>query len=216
MEILTTADGNNNITLAGNAQGAGIRFVIGGTGADTINASAYSNGIYIEGLDGNDTLTGGTGADSIMGGTGADSIIGGTGDDILIGGNGVDTLTGGGGADTFAFDGVTINANRNIITDFTTGGGGDILRFNNATFGVTAGAAAVISTNGSSNTANTIFYNTAAIIATYNQTNVRLGIATDTGDIYYDVDGDFIDGSVIIGSIGANSGLTGGDNIRFV
>ncbi|WP_280801522.1 calcium-binding protein, partial [Anabaenopsis tanganyikae] len=200
VEILTTANGNNNITLAANAQTAGIRTVNGGNGDDTINASTYgsSNHIYIDGGDGNDSITGGDG------------------NDTLIGGNGVDTLTGGAGVNTFAFDGITTTANRNIITDFTTGSGGDILRFDSTTFQVTVSGTADINPSGANNTADTIFYNTAGNIETYNQSNVRLGIATDTGDIFYDVDGNFAAGSVIIGNIGENNSGLLSQNILFV
>ena len=68
--------------------------------ADTVDASASSSGVSVEGGGGNDTIVGSAGDDSLDGGAGADSIDGGAGADTLYGGAGADTLSGGDGADT--------------------------------------------------------------------------------------------------------------------
>ncbi|KJZ21738.1 Hint domain-containing protein [Tritonibacter mobilis] len=72
---------------------------------DTVDASADSSGVVLEGLGGHDSLIGGSGADSIEGDIGDDYIEGGDGDDTLYGetsgygGTGDDTLKGGAGDD---------------------------------------------------------------------------------------------------------------------
>ncbi|HMP55333.1 MAG TPA: calcium-binding protein, partial [Novosphingobium sp.] len=61
--------------------------VLGGTGDDVINMSAYQSLINVQ----------------LHGGAGNDTIQGSQGDDIIVGGAGADVLTGNGGADTFVF-----------------------------------------------------------------------------------------------------------------
>lgn len=71
-----------------------------GTAAgDLIDGSAWTTALKLYGLDGNDTLIGGSGKDRIDGGTGADIMKGGAGDDIYYVdnlGDQVIELTGGG------------------------------------------------------------------------------------------------------------------------
>jgi Ca2+-binding RTX toxin-like protein len=92
-------------------------------GNDTITTWTASP-LSIDGLGGDDTLTGGTFDDVIFGGAGNDTLTGGDGNDRLIGGSGVDTLTGGAGADQFTLYQGALQAEQNdrdIITDFTRG-----------------------------------------------------------------------------------------------
>jgi serralysin len=56
--------------------------VVGTTGADTLAAAATST--LVQGLGGNDSLTGGAGFDTLDGGTGTDTMSGGTGSDTYI------------------------------------------------------------------------------------------------------------------------------------
>jgi len=159
-------------------------------------------------------LSGLTYASSTVTGTAAaETIIGGAGADTIIGGNGIDQLTGGTGSDTFAFNTVILAANANNITDFTAGAGGDVLRFDAATFtDYTAGAVvafgtAAAATAGATGAANNVILrDTAANITGYvaaDATQAVIAIATDTGNIYYDADGNFGAGAVIIGSMTA-------------
>ena len=71
----------------------------GGSVDDVINGGAGNDVLY--GNNGNDTLDGGTGDNTLDGGNGDDTLIGGTGNDFLIGSNGNDTyvLGAGSGAD---------------------------------------------------------------------------------------------------------------------
>jgi hypothetical protein len=65
VEILRTANGSNSVTVGTRAQNAGILTIIGGTGNDLINASAYTSNVSLNGggsATSADTLTGSTGA----------------------------------------------------------------------------------------------------------------------------------------------------------
>ena len=90
-------------------------WLLGGQGADQIDAGQSGGRNVINGNIAADTIAGGYGADVIRGGQGDDLIAAGAGDDWISGDRGLDTLTGGAGADTFhqfAGGGVT------TITDF--------------------------------------------------------------------------------------------------
>ena len=88
--------------------------LLGGDGANTLDASAFSLGnVTLIGGAGNDLLLGGLKNDSLSGGAGNDILRGGLGNDLLEGGDGNDDLTGGEGDD-----------------DLRGGNGNDIYRFN--------------------------------------------------------------------------------------
>ena len=132
VEFLKTANGNNRVVLGANAQAAFILTLEGGTGNDTLNASAYTTGM---------TLSGGTGNDSLLTGTGNDWISGTS--TVSFGANQIDTLTGGTGNDTFILGDVT-NAYYNtaangadyaLITDFSTGDKFQLKNLNPAAIG---------------------------------------------------------------------------------
>ena len=74
------------------SQFASIEVVIGTTGNDTLDGSAYNGPL---------TLMGGEGAgnDVLKGGLADDTLVGGAGDDTLMGGGGTDVLRGGDGSD---------------------------------------------------------------------------------------------------------------------
>ncbi|MFZ1469509.1 MAG: right-handed parallel beta-helix repeat-containing protein [Paracoccaceae bacterium] len=75
--------------------------IVGSTAADTIQVT--SRGAYIDGLGGNDMLTGGRYSDTLIGGTGNDTLFGGTTDtdlrDMIYGGDGNDSIDGAAGND---------------------------------------------------------------------------------------------------------------------
>ncbi len=94
------------------------RIILSGSGGGTVRINnrpykmpAFTGGIVVFGLAGNDTITvdgsipssvtlyGGEGADYLTGGKGDDTLDGGDGNDRLLGGNGNDVLMGGSGAD---------------------------------------------------------------------------------------------------------------------
>jgi Ca2+-binding RTX toxin-like protein len=127
VERLTTANGNNDITLGENAHTAGIATVTGGTGDDTFNTSAYTIAATLIGGNGNDSMISGSASDSLFGGAGTDWLQGTSA--TSAGANQIDTLTGSTGNDTFVL-GDASNAYYNtaanggdyaVITDFATG-----------------------------------------------------------------------------------------------
>lgn len=67
VETLTTGDGANNITLGVNADTTGIKTIVGGTGADTIDLSSVD-------FDNAVSITGGAGADVIKLAAGTDQV----------------------------------------------------------------------------------------------------------------------------------------------
>jgi hypothetical protein len=99
-ETVTTSNNASSVTLAGQAQEAGIVTLTAGNATNTLDASAYTVAI---------TITGGTGADTITGGSGNDTLDGGNGIDIYKfaatgAGNGTDAF----GA-TIDFDGANVD-----------------------------------------------------------------------------------------------------------
>jgi Ca2+-binding RTX toxin-like protein len=80
----------------------------------------------VDGLAGNDTLTGGAGRDVLTGGDGNDTINGGDDDDALAGGAGDDIIDGGAGNDTASYSsaGTGVFVNLALATAQDTGGAG--------------------------------------------------------------------------------------------
>ena len=109
--VLLTGTGNDSLSSIESAE------LTGGTGNNTINASAFTAGpVILSGLAGNDTLTGGSGNDTLDGGTGNDTLAGNAGSDSLTGGTGNDSLSGGAGTDSL---------NGGAGDDMLSGGDGD-------------------------------------------------------------------------------------------
>jgi hypothetical protein len=159
---LAATSGANSITFGTNAQAAGINSVVGGTGTDTLNASAMSASVVI---------VGGTGADTITGTAAADSLSGGDGNDTFNFGDGrfVAAETVSGGLDTNVIK-LTANsqtiadaafANKSLTQTFTTADG-----TNSVTFGVNAQASGITSITGGdgADTLNASAFNVATTI----------------------------------------------------
>ena len=104
-------------------------------GADTLNFSAVtvSNIASVNGLAGQDELTGTPNADTLIGAAGADTLTGLGGPDVLDGGAGNDTMNGGAGNDQFRLQ---ANFGADTVQQFNAAG--DLL--NVAALGVTGGA----------------------------------------------------------------------------
>lgn len=88
-------------------------WLMGGQGADSIDASQSTGHNVINGNLGDDTVLGGAGGDILRGGQGDDMVTGGAGADWIAGDLGHNTLTGGGGADIFRAGG-----GDDLVTDF--------------------------------------------------------------------------------------------------
>ena len=100
-----------------------------GRGNNTIDATALALPSTLDGLEGNDTIHGGSNSDIIVGGLGndmlygndqADILMGEAGDDTLVGGNGSDILDGGSGVDTVDYSDASNGVTVNLLTGNTT------------------------------------------------------------------------------------------------
>jgi Ca2+-binding RTX toxin-like protein len=107
-----------------------------GSGNDTFTSAGSTIGVFVAGLGGNDTLTGGEGNDYLDGGTGNDSLSGRDGRDTLIGSAGVDAFDGGGGDDQITAEAVDLAAPAGTLK-VTGGDGQDMLNLSAETAGVT-------------------------------------------------------------------------------
>lgn len=211
--------------VAGTFLGGSVTSVAAGTATHLYDENAALNASVVDLLSSIENVTGGTGADYIVGSVGdnalsgaggADYIDGGAGDDTITGGTGIDALTGGLGSDTFVMT-AALAANADNISDFTSAAGGDLLSFDISDIGLNAadyaaGAAVLISAAdfaalATGAAANHIVYDTAANIAALVETDEATGgllaIASDTGNISWDANGDFTAGAIIVGSISA-------------
>lgn len=102
----TLAAGLTPGTMVANGAGSdlwasieGAHLIGNGSSATTLNASAFTGRVTLEGGSGNDRLLGGTGVNSLKGNAGNDTLIGGDTSDTLIGGVGNDSLDGRGSSD---------------------------------------------------------------------------------------------------------------------
>jgi Ca2+-binding RTX toxin-like protein len=196
--ITSTATGNVNIHLGSATTAADITVGLG-------NAASGKYNVITTGA-GADTITGGTGADNVTAGAGNDTITGGAGADRLTGGNGTDTISGGTGADRFVFSTINSAANANTITDFSVTEG-DIIVLDNTTWTSHTVPLSVVTDNSSYVASAIILDNASDILATnvsVTASGAVLAIAIDTGNIYYDLDGNFMGSPVIIGQIPAS------------
>lgn len=99
--VIDAGDGDDSVTILPIDSGftAAIE-VRGGSGNDTINASAAATAFLLNGNAGNDTVTGGAGNDILSGEAGDDLLQGGSGNDSLFGNEDADQLQGGEGDDS--------------------------------------------------------------------------------------------------------------------
>jgi Ca2+-binding RTX toxin-like protein len=107
------------VTISGADAGLDSLVVNGGSGNDSINASALHAGqvnLTINGGDGNDTIAGSDGNDIVNGGRGNDVATMGGGDDTFVWnpGDGSDTVDGGAGNDKLVFNGANVDENIEI------------------------------------------------------------------------------------------------------
>lgn len=180
----------------------------GGTLSDTLSGNGGHD--VLAGAGGNDRLFGGAGDDIMQGGEGADSLGGGDGNDViygdasndtLVGGRGNDTLNGGSGADTFVFDLRASRANVDLIEDFNVIE--DVIRLKSFAFpglrpGVLDSAAFAANTSG-----------------TATGTDNRIIYETDTGRLYFDLDGSGPSARILFANLDPNLDLNNADFIIF-
>ena len=121
-------------------------WLLGGQGADLIDARASKGLNILNGNQGDDTLQGGDGGGILRGGQGNDIVVGGSGADWISGDMGDNTLAGGGGADTF----VAIPGHHtDRVLDFDQAEGDRVLILRGETFSASqVGADTVIKVGG--------------------------------------------------------------------
>ncbi|WP_172331587.1 Hint domain-containing protein [Mangrovicoccus sp. HB161399] len=98
------------------------------SGNDSVDGTASTSAMTVDGGAGNDTISGGDGADSISGGDGNDLIFSGRGDDTVSGGAGSDLLITGEGNDSVSGG----DGNDTILSEFgddtiDAGAGDDVI-----------------------------------------------------------------------------------------
>jgi len=173
--------------------------VVGGGGADTIALGVGTNSISAGSTGGSVAITGSTGIDTIVITAGSSTVTGGAGADVI---------TAGPGADVFV---LTDRSASDSITGFTQAV--DRVSLN-------GGAVAVVgkSVAGLDGTETLVFdtiANLGALGVTIGNTTgssaVKYAVASDTGAIFFDADGDWTGGSVQIGTIGVVAGLAATD-----
>jgi Ca2+-binding RTX toxin-like protein len=176
-------------------------------GADTLTGNARNDTLH--GLGGGDTVIGGGGADTLLGdagndtllgGVGADNLNGGAGNDYLWGGTRGDTLTGGGGRDNFVLN-VKGAVHRDNITDFSHAL--DTIRLDGDAFDA-LGANGVL---GASK-----FY----IGAAAHDANDRIIYNANTGQLYYDANGNGAGQSMLIAKLDAHLNIQSNDFVVFL
>lgn len=146
---------------------------------------------------GDDKIIGNAQANSMNGGFGNDTITGGGGNDTINGDAGDDRLTGGAGLDVFVFDSELASGSFDRITDFSAAD--DTIQLENAIF-TTLGAGAL---------------STAAFVANAAgqalDASDRIIYETDTGNLYYDADGDGFGAAVQFATVAPGLALTAAD-----
>ena len=168
-----------------------------GQGIDTVRAAvSYRLGANLEKL----FLTGGAN----LNGTGnslSNAVVGNSGSNTLNGGTGRDILTGGRGTDNFVFNSALILGNADKITDFNHAA--DTIRLQNVVFtGLSNGTLSE----------SAFAKNTAGKAM---DASDRILYETDTGKLFFDVDGTGGAAKIYFGSVGANLNITNTDFFVF-
>jgi Ca2+-binding RTX toxin-like protein len=145
-----------------------------------------------------ENLTGSAFGDALTGNSVVNVIVGGGGNDNINGRAGNDKLTGGAGNDAFIFDTGLGATNVDTITDFNFVN--DTIRLDNAIFDAIAGLGTL--------TAAQFVANASGTAA---DANDRIIYETDTGNIFYDTNGNAAGGSTLFAIVGAGLGITNAD-----
>jgi hypothetical protein len=194
------AGNNGGETLTVNGSSVGETINLGGLTIDTDDITV----VNINGLAGNDVITGSSGADKIDGG------------------DGVDTLTGGVGNDTFVLAGSALGSNAALVatfgdtvTDFQDGNSviaQDVLQFNASSLAAISGfisnASGITGTSGAQGAS---FLVSGAGSQSANAAFAQLLFNTTTGALMIDADGTGSGAAVLIANITPGSTLTATD-----
>ena len=181
-----------------------------GLGNDAVTLEASESSILSGGI-GNDNLkiTGASSASNLDGGIGDDALQGGSGADVLQGGVGDDVIKGCGGADQFIFKGADMLSGTDQLVDFN-GAEGDSITLSSSLTGLSKGVAvqfvsAADVANGSGNLEQAVIVDTMGNIQSMGTvSNSRLAYATDTGQLLFDANGDWSQGSRTVAVLSEN------------
>jgi len=149
-------------------------------------------GQFINGTSANDTLVGGSGNDTIFANSGNDWIEGRAGNDQLSGGSGQDSYV-------FREYGA---ANADTLANFD-GNGWDNLRFDGAAFGALGGSGRFAASDAR-------FYAAAGASGGHDADD-RLVYDTNSGHLYYDVDGSGAAAAQLVANLPTGSTLVASD-----
>ena len=156
-----------------------------------------------------------TGIENVIGSAGTDYIVGSSSANTITGGAGVDTINGGAGADTIVL--YTVAANNDVITFVAAD---DRLGLPALTTDLVVGTALTIqNVAGKASAANRVVVDTIGNLGAAGVTlgdlsayanDVHYAIASDTGAVFYDADGNWTAGVIAVGTItaGAAAALT--------
>lgn len=156
-----------------------------------LNAETFST---VDGVKGNLGISRDTVIEVAIGGRGADKIIGNEAANALFANGGKDRMTGGAGEDFFVFDTAASNKNVDTIVDFIANV--DTLAFNNKVF-TKLGPDGALSFDAFA----------ANISGKAGDATDRLIYETDTGELYYDFNGNKQGGSVLVAKLSTLPGL---------
>ena len=204
--IIDTGVGNDQIT--GGANNSSFE---AGIGDDEIALEASENSILDGGIGADKLSINGASNDSeIRGGIGNDQMQGGSGDDVIQGGVGDDMIQGGAGADQFIYKAVDMLRGSDQINDFNANEGDSIV-LSNSLLGLDEGtvlefvSTSQIKDEGAVNVDQSMIVDTMGNILSLGvPTNARLAYATDTGDLLFDSNGDWSQGSRTITNLSLN------------
>jgi Ca2+-binding RTX toxin-like protein len=169
-----------------------------GEGSDVVAASAsfrLAAGASVERM--NTTSQGGTSAINLTGNEFAQTLIGNAGDNRLEGREGNDTLRGLGGKDTFVFNTKLGASNVDTVVDFNVADDRFLL------------SDAIFTTVNTGILASGYFRSNTSGLA--QDANDHIIYETDTGELYYDSDGNAAGGSVLFAKIAVGLSLTYAD-----
>ncbi|MDQ0322317.1 Ca2+-binding RTX toxin-like protein [Pararhizobium capsulatum DSM 1112] len=158
---------------------------------------ALSSFAYVEKLS--TTSSAGTTAINLTGNDFIQTITGNAGANIINGRSGNDTLSGGAGSDTFLFNsGLNSTTNFDKITDYNVAA--DTIRLENAVFTALAAVGTL---------ASGAFASNATGLA--GDSDDRIIYEKDTGELYYDANGNKAGGGIHFATLSANLSLTNAD-----
>ncbi|MDQ6435690.1 calcium-binding protein [Mesorhizobium sp. LHD-90] len=192
--------------------GGGADSLSGGNGTDTATYETAAAGVVASlttpasntGDAAGDTyssienLTGSAFGDTLTGNSAVNVILGGNGADTLNGRGGNDTLTGGSGNDNFLFDTAVGAGNVDDVTDFNFVN--DTIRLDATVFNAIVGLGVL--------TAAQFVANASGTAA---DANDRIIYETDTGNLFYDTNGNAAGGSTLFATLDAGLGITNAD-----